>query len=171
MKNIALTGMMGSGKSAIGKELQSFLPKFEYFEMDELIVKKMGISINEIFEKYGEPYFRTLETDLIKSFALKNNSIISMGGGAFLSEENRKLFKQNSITVYLKTSDNVLYERLKGDKTRPLLKADDLKSKISDLLKQREEKYKMADYTITTDNKGIQEITQEILEIYKENGH
>ncbi len=171
MKNIALTGMMGSGKSAISKRLQALLPTYELVEMDEHIVNSEGLTINEIFEKHGETYFRNLETNLIKSFSHKNNLIISMGGGAFLSEENRSLFAKNSITIYLKTNADTIYERLKEDSTRPLLKTADIKSKIDNLLQNRNEKYEMADYTIITDNKSIQELAQEVLEIYKTNGN
>jgi len=170
-KNIALTGMMGCGKSTVAKELKLILPNYQNIEMDVEIEKNEKISINEIFKKYGEPYFRTLETQLIKGLSNKQNLIISMGGGAFLNEENRNIFLEKAFCVYLKTSQNIIYQRVKNDKSRPLLNVDNLKEKIDNLISQREKYYKLAHIEIETDNKTPQEIAKKILEKYREYGN
>ena len=170
-KNIALTGMMGCGKSTVAKELASVLSDYQNIEMDFEIEKKESLSISEIFEKYGEAYFRTIEKQLVKDLSHKENLIISMGGGAFLNEENRNLFLKNAFCVYLKTSQNEIYQRVKNDNSRPLLNVDNLKEKIDNLIAQREKYYKFAHIEIETDNKTPQKIAKEILEKYKEYGN
>ena len=165
-KNIALTGMMGCGKSTISKELSTLLPEFDCVEMDYEIEKKEKTTINEIFSSKGEKYFREIETKLIKELSRKTKLIISMGGGAFLREENRELLKQNSISFYLKTNADEIYNRIKNDTTRPLLKTQDIKAKINEILKNREKYYNLADITIDTTNKKPKEIAQEVLEKY-----
>ena len=170
-KNIALTGMMGCGKSSVAKELKNLLYGFEHVEMDEEIEKKEKLSIREIFEQRSEQYFREVESALVRELSDRNNLIISMGGGAFLKEENRKIFLKNAFCVYLKTSSNLIFERVKNDNTRPLLNVSNLKEKIGELNLNREKFYKFAHIEIITDNKTTKEIAEEILEKYKEYGY
>lgn len=159
--NIVLTGIMGSGKTTIGKEL-SKLTGFDFIDTDAIIEQEQNIKISEIFEKYGEKYFRVLESELIKKMFLKENSIISLGGGTFCSQDNINILKKIGFTIYLKASIETILNRLsKNDiEKRPLLK--DLNNFIN-LLNKREIYYNQSDLIINTDNKSIDEIVNEIL--------
>lgn len=171
MKNVALTGMMGCGKSSVAKELQKLLSDYVCIEMDFEIEKQENKTINEIFALHGETYFRNLETKLIEQVSANKNLIISMGGGAFLKEENRKLFLENSICIYLKTEPKTIYERIKADNSRPLLKSNDVFGKINELLNERARYYNQAHHIVITDNKKPEDIAKEILEIYIKYGN
>lgn len=170
-KNIALTGMMGCGKSTVAKELKTILADFTWVEMDSYLEKKENKSINDIFSTNGEAYFRELESQYIEYLAKECNQIISMGGGAYLKEVNRKNFSKNSFCVYLKASPETIYGRIKDDNSRPLLKSKNVKLKIKEILKKREEIYELADCIIVTDNKTVNEIALEIVEKYKNYGN
>lgn len=171
MKNIALTGMMGCGKSTVSKELKKLLPEFNYIDLDLEIEKKENKTINEIFSDKGEEYFRIIESQLLEEITNRDNQIISLGGGAFLSEQNRKKLSLNSISIYLETSVSTIYDRIKDDTSRPLLKTENVKDKIADLLNNRELRYKLADFTVSTENKTPKNIAKEILEILRNNGN
>lgn len=165
--NIALVGMMGCGKSTIGKLLAEKL-NLTFIDTDILIVKKENRSINDIFADSGENYFRGIETSILKNTLVGNNQIISTGGGIIKKEENIKLLKENSIVIYLEADDKTLYERVKNNKERPLLNVDDMQEKITNLLNERVEKYRQAHHTISTTNKEPNEITNEIIGIINE---
>lgn len=168
--NIAFIGMMGSGKSTIAKLLVNQLTDFSVIDIDEEIVKTQKKSINEIFEKYGEKTFRTIETEQLKDILKKDNLIIATGGGIVISDYNLNLLLNNSFLIYLKAESDELYNRVKNNKERPLLNDCNIKEKIINLLTQREEKYKKAHFTIDTTNKTPDIIVNEILEkIYGKN--
>ncbi len=161
--NIALIGMMGSGKTTIGAELKNVLPYLDYIDLDELIEKSTQKKISEIFLKYGEPHFRILENDKIKSVLKKNNQIISLGGGAFENEENRKLLLENSTVIYLKASPQAIYDRIKSETHRPLLRRDFSVEKIKQIMDKRKKNYEKAHFTIDTTDKSPYNIVKEIL--------
>lgn len=112
-KNITLIGMMGSGKTTVGNELKKLLPQFSLVDIDEKIEQSTGKKISEIFLRYGEPHFRELENSKIKLFLNEDNQIISAGGGAFENPENRDILLNNSCVVYLKTSPDEIFTRIK----------------------------------------------------------
>lgn len=143
--------MMGSGKTTISKILADKLTDFSLLDIDEEIVKQEGISINDIFALKGEEYFRKIETEILKKVMNGNNQIISTGGGVVKSDENINLLKEKSVVFYLKTDEDVLYNRVKNDSNRPLLKEGDLKIKIHSILSAREQQYKKAHYIINSD--------------------
>lgn len=156
--------MMGCGKTTIGKELAQILTNFEYIDIDEEIEKSTQKKISEIFLRHGEAFFRELETEKVKKFCkLEKNLIISTGGGAFESEENRKLMLADSFVIYLKASPDEIYNRIKNETHRPLLRKDFSVEKIASLIKLREKNYKKAKITIDTDKKTPYNIVQEIL--------
>lgn len=163
--NIALIGMMGSGKTTVGNLLKEELNNFTFIDTDTKIIEKENKSINEIFSMYGEEYFRNIETEILKNILNNDNQIISTGGGIIKSEENIKLLKENATVIYLKASAEKLYERVKNNKERPLLNTENMLKKIKQLLNERENNYNKADYTINTDNKSPKEITNEIIGI------
>ena len=118
-KNIVLIGFMGSGKTTISKLLSKKL-KREILDIDSLIEKNTAMRIKTIFKKYGEEYFRDLETKTVKSISNVKGKIISTGGGVIVREENIKNLKKNGIIVYLKNSFETSKKRLEGKKNRPL---------------------------------------------------
>lgn len=162
MKTITIIGMMGAGKTTIGKLLGQFL-KFDFIDTDSEIEKQTGKSISEIFAKYGEEYFRTLEKNVIKTIFNSENKIISTGGGAFENKEIRDLLLENSTVVYLKTTPDVIFERIKNNSQRPLLKNNMNIETITEILNNRQKNYKLAHYTISTDYKNLNKIIEEIL--------
>ena len=118
MKPIFLCGFMGCGKSTVGKRLACAL-KCSFIDMDDYIEKQEGRSISEIFETEGEEYFRNLETETIKKLG-NEKGVIATGGGALLREENGSAAKKFGIPVFIDTKFSVCYNRIKGDKKRPL---------------------------------------------------
>jgi len=161
-KNIVLIGFMGTGKSEIGKGLAERLG-YGFIDTDEIIEKKEGISISEIFERYGEPYFRDIESEVIKDVSRMDRVVISTGGGAVIRKENRENLKRKGIMVCLTASPEVIYQRTRGYDNRPLLKIDDPYKRIKDLLKEREPYYSEADITIDTSEIGTSEVVDKIL--------
>lgn len=170
MKNnqsIALIGFMGTGKSTIASLLAKEL-NFQLIDTDAAIEKKTGQKISDIFSTKGQPYFRQLETDLLKTILLKNQQVIATGGGIILKEENRHLLKTHSYLVCLTASWEIIYKRTKNDKSRPLLLHADPKKQIERLLTQRESYYQIADLTINTDKDNPLVICQKILAHYRD---
>lgn len=166
-KNIVLVGLSGSGKSTLGNILSS-LSGYALVDTDAIIVKLQNRSINNIFETNGEEFFRILETQVSKEISAFDKQIISTGGGIVLKEKNLEYLKQNGVVFYLKTSVNTLLKRLEGDNTRPLLKTDDVKKKLENMLEIRGKLYEKADVTIETDKLTPEETAKEILRIYNE---
>lgn len=162
--NVVLTGMMGCGKTTIGKELAKTISEYKYVDIDFEIEKSTQKKISEIFLKHGEPFFRMLETEKIRKFSKNNEKqIISIGGGAFESEENRKNLSSNGVVIYLKASPKEIYERIKNETHRPLLRKDFSVEKIASIMYLRETNYKKADIIIDTDSKTPQNIVEEII--------
>lgn len=161
--NIVLTGLMGCGKSTVAKLISKELKGYICVDTDDVIADIEGMSISDIFEKKSEKYFRELEERVIAELAQEESLVISLGGGAFESEVNRDNLAEGGVTVYLKTSPDILYERIKDDSTRPLLRCDNPKLKLEELLKQREPNYLKSEFVITTDNKTPKEVVDEIL--------
>ena len=162
--NIILIGYMGCGKSTIGKALAKKKEK-SFLDTDAYIEAKEGCLISQIFAEKGEMYFRDLETKVLKELLEDQDEpgIISVGGGLPVREENQELLKQLGRVIYLKATPETLYDRLKGDTTRPLLQTTNPKEKIKEMLAVREEKYQAAAYeTIVVDGKKIEDIVEEI---------
>lgn len=161
--NIVLIGFMGTGKTTVGKDLSQKL-SMDYIDTDALIQERMGISINEIFEKYGEDFFRKIEKNIIDEISATKNTIILCGGGVVLNQENIPKLRENGKTILLKAQPITIYHRVKEDHSRPLLKGRMSLETIEKLLKEREEAYATsADLTIETDGKMVEEITSEII--------
>ena len=163
MAKIALIGMMGSGKSFVGKELASRL-KMTFVDIDQQIEEKANSKIGEIFAQKGEEYFRDLESEfLTKVLNDKQDFVIACGGGVILREENRRKLQKNAKTICLAASSRVIFERLKSDETRPLLKEISLE-KIEKILKDRKKYYEMADFCVTTDSNDLNLVVNEVLQ-------
>lgn len=119
MRKIYLVGFMGCGKSVIGRRLSYFL-KMPYYDMDHEIVRQQGMSIPEIFERFGEAHFRNLETEFLQNF--RNEScIIATGGGVAMKEENRRIMRRTGLVFFLDATFEDIYARIKNDKNRPIV--------------------------------------------------
>ena len=162
---IALIGFMGTGKSTIAKILSKKLD-LAFIETDDLIERKMEMTISKIFEKYGEENFRMAEKDIIKKIKDKNNVVISCGGGVCLNNENIANIKANNKVILLDASANVILDRIKMDNHRPILMENmDIESIKKIKITRKPSYLKAADIIIDTNNKTIYEITDEIIRI------
>lgn len=163
--NIILIGFMGCGKTSVGIKL-SYRLKRTFLDTDKQIERRQGRSIRDIFAEDGEAAFRRMETDCIKELLAENGTsmqIFSTGGGTPVLEENRGLLKKLGTVVYLKVSPDVVYERLKGDTTRPLLQTENPRARIEELLAARKDAYESAaDVIVEVDDKRLEEIVEEI---------
>lgn len=171
MKNIVLIGPSGVGKTTIGKYISSKL-KIEQVDTDFIIEEKFSMSIENIFKKYGENWFRIKESNIVKEVSNKNNIVISTGGGVVINEKNLENLKSNGILFLLVGSIDTLTRNLmNSNKKRPLIgnnEYDEIYKKIKKMFFQRGELYiKSADYLISVDNKTIEEIGEEIISFYK----
>lgn len=161
--NIVLIGFMGAGKSTIAGMMHEAF-SMEVIEMDQVIADQQGMSIPEIFEKYGEEYFRDLETNLLIDMQARQNVIISCGGGVALRERNVKEMKRNGKVVFLTASPETILERVRDDDDRPLLNGHKNVEYISRMMKTRRPKYEAAaDFIISTDGKSSYDICREIV--------
>ncbi len=162
--NIFLIGFMGAGKSTISDYL-STLFAMDVVEMDQLISKREGMSITDIFEVYGEQYFRDAETNLLIEMQSKKNMVISCGGGTPMRECNVAEMKKNGRVVLLNAKPETIYERVKDSHDRPLIENNKNISFISGLMEKRREKYEAAaDIIIETDGKNELEICEELVQ-------
>lgn len=160
--NIFLIGFMGTGKSTVSACLNSMFG-MNMVDMDQIIEKREGMCIPDIFVKYGEAYFRKLETNLLIEMQTAKNTVISCGGGVPMREENVVEMKKNGKIVLLTASPKTILERVKDNDDRPLLKGNKNVAFITELMEQRREKYEAAaDIIITTDGKSVEEICREI---------
>lgn len=165
--NIILTGFMGTGKTAVGVKLAEKL-HFKYIDTDELIENYMQMKISEIFNKFGEPYFRDIETKIIKQVAEYDNCVIATGGGVVLREENMNAVEKTGIVINLYASPEVIYNRTKNSNARPLLNKEDKMTEIKNLLEYRKPYYERCKLSINTDNLSVDEVVQEILKFIQE---
>jgi shikimate kinase len=165
--NIILIGFMGSGKSAIGHKLARELG-MDYLDTDEIIEKTEKISINDIFGRKGEPYFRNLETEVIKTLQDYDNFVISTGGGMVLREENVKMLKEIGPLVLLWADPEVVCQRVKRETHRPLLNVSDPKAEIKKILDYRTPIYnKVADLKVDTSKLNVGEAVAKIIQWLK----
>lgn len=159
--NIILIGFMATGKTTVGKLLAQKL-NMKFVDTDKLIEKNEDMSINEIFNIYGENYFRKIENKIIKNLENKNNTVISTGGGIILNSQNIDILRKNGKIFFLDTSIEKIKDRLKNNKSRPLNK--DLQS-IIDLYESRYNLYlNAADYILNSD-KTLSETCKEIIKL------
>ncbi len=165
-RNIILEGFMGSGKTTVSEILADRLD-LDILDTDKAIEETEGRSISSIFEEEGEEAFRDMETELLQTIVADHwrDMVISLGGGLPVREENRRLLSQAGKVIYLKASPETVYERVKGDTTRPLLQTMDPLSKIKELQSARSDFYEQAaDIIVDTDGKEPEAIAKEIID-------
>ena len=166
--NIVLCGMMGAGKTTIGIKIAEITGK-RWYDTDGVIVDKYG-KISDIFEYYGEPHFRKLETEVVKELSQKDELVISTCGGLVLKKENNALLQQNGKIIFLRASLETLAKRLKVDGTRPLLQTstESIRDRLATLMKERSPIYEnVADAVVDVDGKTPEENAREIIALAK----
>ncbi|MDO8536556.1 MAG: shikimate kinase [Candidatus Omnitrophota bacterium] len=164
MKNIILVGFMGSGKTTIAFELSHKL-NMRYVSTDDMIEKKEKCTINEIFTKKGEDYFRSVETGVVRDACAMENVIIDLGGGAVIRDENWDSIKRSGLSICLTADEDTIMERTKKYKHRPLLNVEDPKQKIRNLMSKRSHLYAKADHCIDTGKLTVKQAVEKIIGI------
>ncbi len=153
--NLILVGMMGSGKSTMGRILARHLHK-DFVDCDEEIQLRTGVTIPHIFDVEGEAGFRLREMAALESVLGRKNLVLATGGGAVLMDKNRELMRTNGIVVYLRATVHDLWLRTRNDKNRPLLQNTDMHARLAELLNQREALYlEVADIVIQTGRQSV----------------
>lgn len=157
---------MGAGKTAVGRELSRLL-KMRLVDVDSEIEESTNMKITDIFRNSGEPYFRQIETEMIRKLARAQNTVISTGGGAVLKEENMAALRETGVIFCLLADPETIISRTSGSNDRPLLNVKDPLARIRELLSQRMPFYEKAGITIDTNGKTPLEVAKEISEIFK----
>lgn len=167
MKNlIVLVGMMGCGKGTIGAFLSRVIG-YDFIDIDKEIEKSENMSITNIFNEYGEKYFRKIEKLKTFEYINRKKMVLSLGGGGFEDEEVRNILKKYGFVIYLKATPEVLFERIKTEIHRPLLHKNFSVDSIAFILKKRQNNYEKAHITIDTTNKTKKEIVSKIERLIK----
>ena len=169
-KNLTLTGMMGVGKSTIGKILAKKL-SYNFVDVDKIIEKKEGLSINLIFKNKSENYFRKIENEITLFELKKSDSVISLGGGAFLNNSIRKNAKKFSQSFWLDVPVDELVKRLRKNRLRPLLFKKNLNDVVKKIYFERKKIYNEADHRIKCNSLTSSEIANKILILYEKSGN
>ncbi|CAA6825708.1 MAG: Shikimate kinase I (EC [uncultured Thiotrichaceae bacterium] len=163
MGNIILVGLMGAGKSTVGRIVGRKL-KMDFFDSDHMIVERTGVDIPTIFEIEGEAGFREREEAMIQELCEKDNIIIATGGGSLMRQTNREHIKKSGKVVYLRTSAEQLFSRIRHDKSRPLMQTKNPLRTLKDLLRTREKDYmETADLVVNTGRQRINITAQQII--------
>lgn len=160
--NIALLGFMGCGKSTVGQRVARIVG-WRFVDSDELIERKTGLAIPEIFSRFGEEYFRLLETRTLLELSQEVHIVLATGGGLPTREENWVILKEHFLTVFLRVSFPILFERLRKSTGRPLLKKYPSFSELQALYESRIPYYSRAHVIIDADFLTEREIAEEIL--------
>lgn len=156
--NIFLIGMMGAGKTTIGKLLAKRLSK-SFIDTDQEIEQRTGVKIPVIFEIEGEAGFRARESTVLEELVAQHNIVLATGGGIILSEKNRSLLSEHGTVIYLNATVDDLWQRIYHDKNRPLLQVANPEEKLHQLFAERDPLYNsVADIIINTDNQGVQSL-------------
>ena len=164
-KNLVFLGMMGSGKSSIGLIISKKL-KLDFIDIDHEIESELGIKVSTIFETKSESYFREIEERISLKILQKNNTIISLGGGAFINQNIRKEVLENHISFWLNWNSVTLIKRINHSHKRPIaVKAS--KNELLEIIKKRSKIYSKALYRIDCEGLTKNEITKKILKIYE----
>jgi len=167
MKNIVLVGLMGTGKTAVAQNLAQRLG-LRYVSTDALIQQREGVTINDIFSKKGEVYFREVEAHVAGEVSRYSGCVVDTGGGIVLRNENISALQENGIIICLTADADTICVRTARCKHRPLLNVADPKKKIEELLKSREPFYAKAAYRIDTSRLTVDEVVDNIVTLVKD---
>jgi shikimate kinase len=167
-RRIVLVGLMGAGKTSVGRRLAKALGA-PFVDADEEIVAAAGMSIADIFETYGEPVFRDLERRVIARLLDGPPGVLALGGGAFVDPSTRARVKEKAVSIWLDADLDTLVERTSRKRaTRPLLKDGDLRAKLARLLEERASCYAQADHRVESGARPPEEIAAAILQLLGE---
>ena len=166
-RSLVLVGMMGSGKSSIGRRLAGRLA-IPFVDADAEIEEAAGMTIAEIFERHGEPYFRAGEARVIARLLERGPQVLATGGGAFMNPDTRAAIGQMGVSIWLKAELDVLMKRIKRRGDRPLLKTDDPAATLSALIAERYPVYAEADLTVLSRDVAHDTIVEEIVTALRE---
>ncbi|MBL8567369.1 MAG: shikimate kinase [Hyphomicrobiaceae bacterium] len=161
-RSLVMVGLMGCGKSAVGKRLAAKL-SIPFVDADEEIERVAGMTITDIFAKYGEPHFRDREAKVIARLLTQGSQVLATGGGAFMSPDTRAAVRQNGLSIWLKAELPVLMRRVSKRSTRPLLRTDDPEAVMRRLMAERYPVYAEADITIESRDVAHDVIVDEII--------
>jgi shikimate kinase len=162
-RSVFLVGPMGSGKTAVGRQLARTL-KFVFHDSDTEIERRTGVDVAFIFEKEGEAGFRTRERDVIADLTQLDGIVLATGGGAVLSADNRRVLAERGRVVWLQASIHQQMERTRHGRHRPLLLNTDPRARLDQLMREREPLYaEIADVRVSTDGRRVQAVTEDIL--------
>lgn len=162
-KTVALVGMMGAGKTAVGRTLAGILG-VPFRDSDAAIEEAADRTIAEIFERDGEPFFRARETEVLGRLLDDTPAILSTGGGAYLAERNRELIHDKGVAVWLKADQDLLWSRVKHKTTRPLLRTADPRATLAELCHKREPSYSRAELTVEAQQSyALEDMAQQVL--------
>ena len=164
-KNLVLLGMMGVGKTTIGK-IVARKQDMQFIDTDENIEEKCSMSISKIFKEKGEKFFRIEEQKEVLKSIKKSNCVIALGGGAFINETIRNAILRNAISMWLDTDLKTLNKRIKWNKKRPLLNKENNQKKIDEFYLERKNIYKLANHKIDCDNLNKENIAKKIIIYY-----
>ena len=165
-KSLVLTGMMGVGKSTIGRLIAKRL-KTKFIDVDKIIEKKEKKTIKRIFEDNGEKYFRKLEEKTTLKILKNNRSVIALGGGAFINKEIRQKVLSSCVSVWLKVDLDKLIKRYNKNDRRPLLDKKKLNTDVKRIYQSRKKIYSLANFKINCDNIDKTKIVQKIIDFYE----
>jgi shikimate kinase len=172
--NLILVGMMGSGKTTMGRALARHLGK-TFVDSDEEIIKRTGVTVPHIFDIEGEAGFRQREAAAIGDLVRRDNMVLATGGGAVLAEQNRAMLQQNGIVIYLKANVHDLWQRTRHDRNRPLLQTADPHAKLAELFQLRDPLYQQAsDIVVQSGRQSVHVLMQHLLdelETYRKSHH
>lgn len=164
-KTIVMVGMMGAGKTAVGKALAARLD-VPFMDSDQAIQEAANMSIAEIFERDGEAFFRTKEQQVLQRLlSAESKGVLSTGGGAFLAEDNRKMISRKGVSVCLDADFELLWNRVKNKTTRPLLRTSHPRKTLRELYEKRAPIYALADLSVTAEpHYAIEEMAEKVLQ-------
>ena len=165
-KNLVLLGMMAVGKTTLGKIVAKY-KGLEFIDTDTIIEQKNSMTINEIFKKKGEKFFRMEEENEILKSLKKENCVIALGGGGFINNTIRENILKNAISIWLDIDIKILKKRASWNQTRPLLKKENREKKLNELYAERKNIYKLANYKIECKELSKNNIVKKIIELYE----
>ena len=164
-ENIVFVGMMGSGKSSVGRLVSKKL-NLQFYDIDQIIEKDLGMSISEIFQKKGEKFFRNVEEKITLKFLKKKNIVVSLGGGAFINKKIREEIQKNHFSFWLKWDSDTLIQRIRKNTKRPIALRSS-PNQLIDLIKKRSMVYSESKYKINCEKLSKNEIVNKVINTYE----
>jgi len=166
IRNLTLTGFMGSGKSTVGRMAASLL-RFQFLDTDHLIERRAGMRIADMFQQRGEAAFRTLEQEVVAELAVRQEVVIATGGGVVVNPDNLASLKQHSLVVCLWASPETVWNRVRHSSHRPLLKDANPLARIRQLLAERRPFYQQADVLVQTELRTLRDVAGFVVQEFR----